>query len=90
MIISLIAITPTLSFAETGKTVFFSDGSGIPGCETTNSCYSPHAISVGVGETVTWSNTDTFLHTATSGIVDGFTASPDGTFDSGILDELRN
>ena len=90
-IIFIITMAPILSFAETnsGKTVFFSDGSGIPGCETTNSCYSPYAVSVGLGETVTWKNEDTFVHTATSGVSGYFgeedPIGPDGIFDTGML-----
>ena len=62
-----ITISTSEAYAES-RQVIFSEGSEIPGCETTNSCYSPFAVSVGVGETVTWVNEDTFLHTATSGV----------------------
>ena len=46
-------------------------------------CYTPSEVTVDVGGVVTMTNTDsTGIHTFTSGTVDGFTPSPDGTFDS--------
>ena len=49
-------------------------------------CYTPTTATVDVGGVVTMTNTDpTGIHTFTSGTVDGFTPSPDGTFDSGVL-----
>jgi protein-disulfide isomerase/plastocyanin len=57
-----------------------------PGCEETNECYTPGDTTVDVGGKVIMTNTDsTGIHTFTSGTVDGFAASPDGKFDSGIL-----
>ena len=49
-------------------------------------CYTPGVATVDVGGVVTMTNTDpTGVHTFTSGTVDGFTPSPDGVFDSGVL-----
>ena len=49
-------------------------------------CYTPVTATVDVGGVVTMTNTDpTGVHTFTSGTVDGFTPSPDGVFDSGVL-----
>ena len=49
-------------------------------------CYIPFVATVDVGGVVTMTNTDpTGVHTFTSGTVDGFTPSPDGTFDTGVL-----
>jgi predicted secreted protein with PEFG-CTERM motif len=49
-------------------------------------CYTPSVATVDVGGVVTMTNTDpTGVHTFTSGTVDGFTPSPDGTFDTGVL-----
>jgi len=42
-------------------------GSGTPGCEDTDECWLPSVVTIGVGETVTWSNDDTAAHTVTSG-----------------------
>ena len=49
-------------------------------------CYTPVTATVDVGGVVTMTNTDpTGVHTYTSGTVDGFTPSPDGVFDTGVL-----
>ncbi|HJJ21005.1 MAG TPA: PEFG-CTERM sorting domain-containing protein, partial [Nitrosopumilus sp.] len=49
-------------------------------------CYTPVSAAVEAGGVVTMTNTDTTgVHTFTSGTVDGFTPSPDGVFDSGVL-----
>jgi len=68
--------------APPGTDVIISLGSSVPGCEQTNSCYSPSTISIDVGDTITWYNADTAAHTITSGnAADG----PDGVFDSGLF-----
>ena len=56
-------------------------GSGAPGCETTE-CYTPSTATISVGGTVTFSNTDTAPHTATSGSA---TNGPDGVFDTSLI-----
>jgi len=69
---------PTAFAAE----VIVPEGSGVPGCEDTDECWFPSVVTVGVGETVTWSNVDTAAHTVTSGsAADG----PDGIFDSSLF-----
>jgi len=40
-------------------------GSSTPGCEP--NCFIPNPVTISVGETVTWDNTDTAAHTATGG-----------------------
>lgn len=57
-------------------------GSGSVGCESTNECFIPYSVSVGVGGTVTWNNDDTVAHTVTSGTLE---AGHDGIFDSGLF-----
>ncbi len=57
-------------------------GSSTPGCETTNECFIPYEVTIGVGGTVTWTNGDTAAHTVTSGSPEN---GPDGVFDSSIL-----
>lgn len=48
--------------------------------------FSPQTLSVRVGTTVTWQNTDTVGHTVTSGTSTGEAGVPDGVFDSGTLE----
>ena len=49
-------------------------------------CYTPVNLSANVGDKIIMTNTDsTGVHSFTSGTVNGFTLSPDGTFDTGIL-----
>jgi plastocyanin len=63
-------------------TISIPSGSSTPGCDATNSCFSPSEVSVKVGDTVTWQNNDSAAHTVTSGTPsDG----PDGTFDSSLF-----
>ena len=56
-------------------------GSGAPGCEATE-CYTPSTATISTGGTVTFSNTDTAPHTATSGSA---TDGPDGVFDTSLI-----
>ena len=87
-IASGIATTAPNAFADHSE-VSINTGSvplSTPGCEETNECYTPNPVTVDVGGKVIMTNTDsTGVHTFTSGTVDGFAASPDGKFDSGIL-----
>ena len=48
-------------------TVSLPNGSGVPGCETTDECFLPYEAIIA---TVTWSNDDTAAHTVTSGTVE--------------------
>ena len=48
-------------------------------------CYTPNTLTVDVGHVITMTNTDSSVHTFTSGNVYGFAATPDGEFDSGLL-----
>jgi plastocyanin len=54
----------------------------VPGSSSlTTDAYQPNPVQVSTGGTVTWTNDDAQPHTATS----GENATPDGTFDSGIM-----
>ena len=67
-------------------TITTVDGSGFSQECVETGCYDPSDAVVDVGGKVIMTNTDTAgIHTFTSGTVDGFAASPDGNFDSGIL-----
>jgi len=57
-------------------------GTAVPGCEETNSCFSPADITINAGDTVHWMNVDTGAHTATSGSA---AEGPSGVFDSDLL-----
>jgi len=76
--------TPTTPEPSAVSTTFVTvaRGSSVPGCETTYSCYSPYAIKVDRGTTVTWTNVDAAVHTVTSGDP---TNGPDGIFDSSMI-----
>ena len=70
------------SIVENPNTVTNALGSSTPGCEDTNACFIPNPVTISVGETVTWENTDNAAHTVTSGSpADG----PDGVFDSSMI-----
>lgn len=49
------------------KVISISKGSSKPGCELTNSCYSPNVIKIEVGDVVTWKNDDDSIHNISSG-----------------------
>ena len=73
--------TPHRSY---GATVIIPENGASPGCEKTNECFVPSTVTIDVGGTVTWRNTDlTFGHTVASGVlIDG---GPDGKFSSGVI-----
>ena len=53
-----------------------------PGCEKTDSCYTPSKFVIKKGNSVTWVNQDVAFHSVTS----GHYGEPSGLFDSGYLD----
>jgi len=77
-VVSMIAIAPS-AFAE-DVTVTNAPGSSTPGCEP--NCFVPSTVTIEVGDTVTWDNTDTAAHTATGGTA---TDGPSGVFDSSLI-----
>ena len=54
--------------------------------EITEFAYEPKEIRISVGDSVRWTNRDAFLHTVTSGEVDGPENKPDGRFDEDLDD----
>jgi len=66
---------------EFNGVISIPEGSGVPGCDETNSCYIPFNVSVSAGEEITWSNDDSAAHTVTSGLP----GAPDGIFDSSLF-----
>ena len=57
-------------------------GTSVPGCEETNECYIPASVTINVGDTVEWYNSDTAAHTVTSGSPAN---GPSGVFDSSLV-----
>ena len=70
------------SMSSQSAQVSIALGSASPGCEETNECYLPYSVSISEHSSVTWTNDDTTVHTATSG---NPTDGPDGIFDSGLI-----
>jgi plastocyanin len=63
-------------------TVSIANGASVP---TNEEFFVPNDVKIAIGSTVTWKNEDTAAHTVTSGTVQNNTPTPDGSFDSGIL-----
>ena len=79
-IVAGIGATTPAAFAEV--TIEPVVGSGVPGCEDLDGCYTPGTVTVDVGEVVIFSNTDSAAHTWTAGTPgDG----PSGEFDTSLL-----
>ncbi|MCJ8305751.1 MAG: PEFG-CTERM sorting domain-containing protein [Nitrosopumilus sp.] len=82
------AITPAAFADHTEIAISTADNDlATPGClDTEVGCYTPNTTTVEVGGVIIMTNADEAeIHTYTSGTVDGFAATADGTFDSGIL-----
>jgi plastocyanin len=72
----------TFTVVENPNTIYNAPGSSTPGCEDTDSCFIPDTLTVNVGDTITWYNSDNAAHTATSGSA---TDGPDGVWDSSAI-----
>ena len=83
------SITPVVSAQTATETVIkTADDSGMSmDCQTSLDCYTPSIVTVSVGDVVSMINSDSAaaMHTFTAGTVDGFTPSPSGTFDTGVM-----
>ena len=66
----------------TTHSVDMPKGTSVPGCEESNSCFSPADITVNAGDTVEWINVDTAAHTVTGGSPAN---GPSGVFDSSLV-----
>src|SRR5215207_147736 len=62
--------------------VSIANGASLP---TNEEFFAPDVARITVGSMITWKNDDTTSHTVTSGTVRNNTPTPDGMFDSGIL-----
>jgi len=65
LVVGISAFAPS-AFADSTASVTVKKGAGSSGTCTTD-CYQPGNVSVDVGGTVTWTNTDAQLHTVSSG-----------------------
>ena len=78
----LIGITTVDESFAAKSEVSIPQGAATPGCETTDSCYSPSNVSINKGDRVVWINNDSTVHTVTSGTPSG---GSDGKFDSDLF-----
>ena len=83
------SLTPAVSAqTATSTEIKTADNSGMSmDCQASLDCYTPSIVTVNVGDVVTMINSDSTaaMHSFTAGTVDGFTPSPSGTFDTGIM-----
>ena len=63
-------------------TVDMPEGTALPGCEVDDACFIPADVTINVGDTVSWVNSDSAAHTVTSGSA---TDGPTGIFDSSLV-----
>jgi plastocyanin len=86
---TVFTITPVVSAQTVTNTeIKTSDNSGMSmDCQESLDCYTPSIVTVSVGDVITMINSDSTaaMHSFTGGTVDGFTPSPSGTFDTGIM-----
>ena len=82
-------ITPVIAAqTATSTEIKTSDNSGMSmDYQASLDCYTPSIVTVSVGDVITMINSDSTaaMHSFTAGSVDGFTPSPSGTFDTGIM-----
>jgi len=82
-------LTPAVAAqTATSTEIRTTDNSGMSmDCQESLDCYTPSIVTVSVGDVVTMVNSDSTaaMHSFTAGTVDGFTPSPSGTFDTGIM-----
>jgi len=85
--VTIIMLSIPPAFAEEVTITTAAGNLSTPGCEeTAEGCYTPSTVTVDVGSVITMTNADSAgIHTFTAGTVDGFTPTPTGEFDSGIL-----
>ena len=82
-VVSMVAIAPQAFANHHMQTVTNAPGSSTPGCEeTADGCFIPSTVTIPMGGTVTWENSDTAAHTSTAGSA---TEGPSGVFDSSLI-----
>jgi len=78
--LTVFMIAATNALAETEVSIP-NDASEIS-CAESGTCLLPSEVTIGVGESVTWHNDSSVIHTVTSGNTED---GPDGFFDSSII-----
>ena len=83
LVVGIMAFAPS-AFADEQVTITKgAGGSANSACVTANNCFTPNPVNAHPGETITWTNTDTVMHTVTSGKSDNSTGNIIGAvFDS--------
>ena len=82
-IVSMVAIAPNAFAMHHMQTVTNALGSSTPGCEeTADGCFIPSPVTIPIGGTVTWDNSDNAAHTATAGSAED---GPSGVWDSSLI-----
>jgi len=80
-ILAILFIASSMNvFGETAVSI--PNEAAEPSCAESGTCFLPSEVTVGVGETVTWSNDGSVIHTVTSGNPED---GSDGLFDSSII-----
>ena len=69
LIAGIMSAAPSAFADHMNVDVNITPGSSVQGCETTNTCFEPHEVTIDVGGEVTWHNMDTSGHTVTSGVL---------------------
>jgi len=83
-LVAILGVVPAFGQEASDVTIVAGAGSSASAaCVSTNNCFSPSPLSVSLGTTVTWKNTDTVSHTVTSGKVSDNDAG--SLFDSGLV-----
>lgn len=67
---------------EADHYVAIPEGTELPGCQESLSCFEPYSLKIKAGDVVSFRNFSSVAHTVTSG---SFQAGPDGEFDSGVM-----
>ena len=73
---------PTMPAEPKTIIVDMPEGTAQIGCQVDDACFIPSTVTINVGDTVSWTNSDVAAHTITSGSV---TEGPTGIFDSSLV-----
>lgn len=77
-----VLVIPPSIFSETDNDIIIQNGAHEINCELNNSCLDNPSLKINTGDTITWKNSDTNIHSIKSGSPK---TGPDGIFESGVL-----